>query len=229
MVLDRSASRAPATLDEPGLIDRLTAGDETVFALLLDVWSPTMHHLARAYVGDAAIAEEVVQETWMAVIESVAAFEGRSSLKHGVYRILVSAAQRRASRDPRLVPADVGDFTPDQSPTVPCYRFRPLGASFPGHWTELPARWPRPSNAAQAAELRHVVADAVQRLPPPQAAVVTLRDIGGLDAAETCAVLGLDTASQLVGLHRARAAIRADIEEYLDDRMTGASGEAGDP
>lgn len=223
MVLDQSASHAPAAVDEPGLIDRLTAGDETAFALLLDAWSPTMHHLARAYVGDAATAAEVVQETWLAVIEIVAGFEGRSSLKNGVYRILVNAAQRRASRDSRIVPAGVDDFTSDQNPRVPRSRFRPLGALFPGHWAEPPARWPTSGDVAQAAELRHVVANAVRRLPPTQAAIVTLRDIEGFDAAETCAVLGLDTASQLVPLHRAREAIRAAIEEYLDDPVTGAS------
>ena len=179
-MLDRSVSRGPATQDAPGLIDRLKSGDEAGFALLLDGWSSGMRRLARAYVGDEATAEEVVQETWLAVIENLAAFDGRTSLKQWVYRIVVNTAKHRASRDRGVVPVAVDDLTRDHDPTVPGSRFRPHGISFPGHWTGAPGPWPMPEGAVQAAELRRVVADAVRRLPPAQAAVVTLRDIEGI-------------------------------------------------
>ena len=219
-MLDRSGSRGPATQDAPGLIDRLKSGDEAGFALLLDGWSSGMQRLARAYVGDEATAEEVVQETWLAVIANIAALDGRTSFKQWVYRILVSTAQHRASRDRGVVPVAVDDLTKDHDPTVPGSRFRPLGGSFPGHWTEPPARWPMPEGAVQTAELRRVVADAVRRLPSAQAAVLILRDIEGNATAETSAVLDLTAANQLMLLHRARAAVRAAIEEYFDECVT---------
>lgn len=214
----RSASHRPATLDVLELVDRLRAGDEAAFVLLLDAWSASMRRLAEAFVGDPVTAGEVVRQAWHTVIDNLAELDGGPSLKHTVYRILVDAAQRRASRD-RGVPVAVDDLAQDH-PAVPWSRFRPVGVPFPHHWADLPAVWPPPEDTVPAALLQQVVLDAVRRLPPSQGAVLTLRDIEGFDAAETGAVLDLPMPIQLALLHRARAAVRMAIEEYLDDLAT---------
>jgi RNA polymerase sigma-70 factor (ECF subfamily) len=211
-VQHRSTSHDPATLYAPELVDLLSAGDEAAFVLLVDAWSASMHRLAEAFVGDPVTAGEVVQQAWHTVIDNLAELGGGPSLQHGVYRILVDAARRRAGRD-LGVPVAVDDLAEDD-PAVPGFRFRPLGVPFPRHWTELPAAWP-PEDTAQAAEIRQVVLDAIQRLPPSQRAVLTLRDIEGYHAAETGAVLDLAVPTQLALLHRGRAAVRMAIEEYL--------------
>lgn len=224
--MKRSTSSNRLTTEDHGLVDRLRAGDEAAFAEILDAWSGGMHRLAVSYVGSSASADEVVQETWVAVIENLAAFEGRSSLKHWVYRILANTAKRRAAREHRIVP--VGDPLEEAGPSSEPSRFRGREELFPGHWRDLPAPWPTPEGASEAAEVREVVAKAVRRLPPRQAAAVTLRDIEGYEAEEAAALLGVSVANQRVLLHRARAAVRASLEEYLFSGETdGALGDSG--
>lgn len=207
----------PRRTEDHELVDRLRAGDEAAFASLLDAWSGGMHRLAASYVGSRASAEEVVQETWLAAIEHLATFEGRSSLKHWVYRICANTAKRRAVREHRMVAA--GDLVEEAGPSGEPSRFRGRDELFPGHWRDLPAPWPTPEEAAGAAEVRAVVAKAVRQLPPRQAAAVTLRDIEGYEPEEAASLLGVTVANQRVLLHRGRAAVRAALEEYL------ASGE----
>jgi RNA polymerase sigma-70 factor (ECF subfamily) len=199
------------------LVDRLRAGDEAAFTRLVDGWSGAMLRLATSYVVGAS-AEEVVQDTWLAVIEHLDEFEGRSSLKHWVFRILANTAKRRAARDRRVLP--VGDPGAEIGPTVDPDRFAGTGAFFPGHWRENPSAWHTPEHAAETAELRRVVADAVGRLPPRQAAVVTLRDVEGFEADEVAKLMGVSVANQRVLLHRGRASVRAALEEYLAGGVT---------
>jgi RNA polymerase sigma-70 factor (ECF subfamily) len=205
------------TNDDGDLVDRLRAGDEAAFARLVDNWSGAMLRLATAYVVRAS-AEEVVQETWLAVIEHLDQFQGRSSLKHWVFRVLANTAKRRATRDRRVVP--VGDPRADAGPTVDPGRFAPIDSLFPGHWKEMPAPWPTPESATEAAELQRVVAEAVRRLPPRQAIVVTLRDIEGFGSDEVAELMGISDANQRVLLHRGRASVRAVLEEYLSGGVT---------
>ncbi|HET6668193.1 MAG TPA: RNA polymerase sigma factor [Intrasporangium sp.] len=220
---DRGTNRAPG--DEE-LVARLRAGDEAAFGTMLDAWSGSMHRLATSYLRSSASADEVVQETWVAVIENIAGFEGRSSLKHWVYRILVNTAKRRALRESRTVP--VGDPLETSVPAVAASSFRGRRDAFPGHWRDLPASWPTPEEASESAEVREVVAEAVRRLPPRQAAAVTLRDIEGHDAEEAAALLGVTAANQRVLLHRGRAAVRAALEEYFLSGVTdGAARDSG--
>lgn len=194
------------------LVARLGSKDEATFALLLDAWSGGLRRVAASYVSRAA-ADDVVQDTWLAVIQNIDSFEGRSSLKHWVFRIAANTAKRRAARESRTVPS--GSMSPGDEPTVDPTRFRGADLLYPGHWQELPAPWPSPDQEALAGEIRRLVADAVARLPARQRAVITLRDIEGHTADETCSMLELTPANQRVLLHRARAAVRAALEEYL--------------
>jgi RNA polymerase sigma-70 factor (ECF subfamily) len=207
----------PPSLEDDLLVERLRRGDEAAFTQIVDAWSGGLRRLAMSYVGTMASADEVVQDAWLAVIENLAGFEGRSSLKHWVFRIAANTAKRRASRDSRVVPVDL---TSEDHPAVEPGRFQRPTEWFPGHWKELPAPWPTPEEATDAAEMRRVVADALRSLPPRQAAAVTLRDVEGYDAEETAELMGISTANQRVLLHRGRAGVRAAIEEYLSSGVT---------
>lgn len=220
----------PPHVEEPTaedlLLGRLRGGDEAAFRDIVDAWSGGMRRLAMAYVGSAASADDVVQDAWLAVIENLPAFEGRSSLRHWVYRIVANTAKRRGARDSRVIP--VGDPSGGHGPTVDSSRFRPATQVFPGHWEELPAPWPTPEEATDAAEMRSVVAAEVRRLPPRQAAAVTLRDIEGYGAEDAAELMGVSAANQRVLLHRGRAAVRAAIEKYLASGVTdGQPGDSG--
>jgi RNA polymerase sigma-70 factor (ECF subfamily) len=144
------------------------------------------------------------------VIENLAGFEGRSSLRHWVYRITANTAKRRAARESKVVP--VGN---PSDATVDPARFQQPNEWFPGHWRGLPAPWPTPEEAADAAEMRRVVAEAVRQLPPQQAAAVTLRDVDGYGGKEAAELMGVSAANQRVLLHRGRAAVRTAIEDYV--------------
>jgi len=208
----------PPLLEDDLLVERLRRGDEAAFTEIVDAWSGGMRRLAMSYVGTKASADDVVQDAWLAVIENLAGFEGRSSLKHWVFRIAANTAKRRASRDSRVVPVDL--TSEDGPTTVESRRFQRPTEWFPGHWKELPAPWPTPEEATDAAEMRRVVADALRSLPPRQAAAVTLRDVEGYGAEETAELMGISTANQRVLLHRGRAAVRAAIEDYLSAGVT---------
>jgi len=195
------------------LVARLRGRDEATFALLLDTWSSGMHRVAASYVTSSASADEVVQDTWLAVVQNIDTFEGRSSLKHWVFRIAANTAKRSAVRESRAVPS--GSMGPDDGPTVDPSRFRPADQLYPGHWSDEPSPWPSPDQEVMGAEVRRLVAAAVARLPARQRAVITLRDIEGHSSEETCSLLDLSPANQRVLLHRARAAVRAELEDYL--------------
>ena len=133
---------------------RLRDRDEAAFALVLDAWSAGLVRLARSFVSTADSATEVVQETWLAVIQGLDGFEGRSSLKTWVYRILVNTAKRRGAKESRSVPWSSLPAADDDGPTVDPARFRGPGDPWPGHWWEFPAPWPAPEPAALGGEVR---------------------------------------------------------------------------
>ncbi|MEV0291303.1 sigma-70 family RNA polymerase sigma factor [Kribbella sp. NPDC050820] len=195
------------------LVERLRSGDEDAFALLLDGWSGGMLRVARSFVSTEESAAEVVQETWLAVIEGIDMFEGRSSLKTWVYRILTNTAKRRGSREHKVVPMSSVD---DSGPTVDPSRFRPAGAGvpFPGHWWEFPPAWPTPEQGLLTGEVRDRLSEALTELPERQRLVVVLRDVEGRPYDEVCELLGITAANQRVLLHRARAFLRGKLEEY---------------
>jgi RNA polymerase sigma-70 factor (ECF subfamily) len=208
---------------EAELVGRLRDGDEAAFALVLDQWSPGMLRLARSFVSTPDSAAEVVQDTWLAVLQALDRFEGRSSLRTWVYRILVNTAKRRATREHRFVPmSSLGPGRADAGPTVDPDRFQGPDEPYPGHWRALPAPWPdlvpSPEQRALDAELRARLEDALDGLPERQRAVITLRDVQGRPAEEVCTILEISPANQRVLLHRARAHVRARLEVYLDAR-----------
>jgi len=209
----RTAYRRSVPPDEE-LVALLRAGDEGAFTLVLDAWSPGMLRVARRTVPTPDLAAEVVQDTWLAVLEGLRGFEGRSSLKTWVFRILINKAQRLGGRESRTVPYSALTID-DEGPTVDPSRFQGADGPYPGHWREWPAPWPDPEDAALAGELRRRAGAALAELPERQRVVLALRDVEGYDAAEVCSILDITAANQRVLLHRARAHVRRRLENYV--------------
>jgi RNA polymerase sigma-70 factor, ECF subfamily len=203
--------------DDSELVARLRAGDEQAFADVVERWSRTMLHVARSHVSTDASAHEVVQETWLAVIRGLGAFEGRSSLRTWAFRILVNTAKTRGVKESRTVPLSSVGPDDGQGPTVDPDRFRGPDDAWPGHWTPhgSPQPWRTdPVAAVLRGEVRELVTAALETLPARQREVVVLRDVQGCDAAEVCDILGLTPENQRVLLHRGRARVRAALEDY---------------
>jgi RNA polymerase sigma-70 factor, ECF subfamily len=197
----------PSTHDA---LDALRTGDERAFAALVDDLSPGMLRMARAYVRTDAAAEEVVQEAWLAVVQGLDRFEGRSTLRTWILGIVINLARGRGARDARSVPfASLPDD--DDQPAIGPERFLPPGhEQWPGHWAIAPAPWP--DRALETAETLATLRAAVAALPEAQRAVITLRDVVGCNAEETCDALGVSDGNQRVLLHRARTRVRAALE-----------------
>lgn len=197
------------------LIARLRGGDESAYALLLDAWSGKLLRVARSFVSTTESAHELVQDTWLAVLRGIGDFEGRSSLKTWVFRILVNAAKRRSSQERRTIPWSSAVRAEDFGPTVDPSCFRGPTDPYPGDWWAYPAAWPTPEQEAMATEIRNEVASALTELPERQQVVLTLRDVEGCTSDEVCELLEISAANQRVLLHRARAAVRRRLEDYL--------------
>ena len=202
-------SGSPAPTAEQRLVQALRDGDELAFAGLVRRHHGPMLHVARSYVATESVAEEVVQETWLAVVREIGAFEERCSVTTWIYRILVNRARRRGAREHRILPCSslpddrAGDGTIDPS------RFRD------GAWATPPRPWIEPERRLLALETRAMLRAALARLPDRQRAVVTLRDVEGLDAAEVAELLDISDGCQRVLLHRARARLRSVLEQLL--------------
>jgi RNA polymerase sigma-70 factor (ECF subfamily) len=202
-------------VDEAGLIAALRDGDQTAFAQLVDQHTPSMLRVARGYVPSREIAEEVVQETWIALIKGIAGFEGRSSLRTWLFSVMINIAKARGRRERRDADAAIAAYT---GGTVDPARFRGTDDPYPGHWKpdEVPSAFPDPPEGSVLGdELIAVTRRELDRLPERQRVVVTLRDMLGFDSAEVCELLDISTANQRVLLHRGRAAVRHVLENYL--------------
>jgi len=202
---------------EAQLLEALRAGDEAAFAQLVREYQPSLVRVARIYVSTQAAAEEVAAETWLAVLNGLDRFEGRSSLKTWIFRILTNIAKTRAQRDGRTLP-----FSALQDPgrvpeaAVDADRFLdPEHPRWPGHWAVRPEPWPE--DALVAAETQAVVAEAIEALPPAQRAVISLRDVEGWSSEEVRNALELSETNQRVLLHRARSKVRRALESYLGE------------
>jgi RNA polymerase sigma-70 factor (ECF subfamily) len=218
--VDPGGSSVPADL-----LARLRAGDRAAFAELVNGWSPGLLRVAQLHVSTRASAEEVVQETWLAVIGQLDRFEGRSSLKTWVFRILENVARGRGRREARSLPWSSAFPEPRDAavalPPVDPARFRGPADRWPGGWTVTgrPAAWqPPPDDAAVAADLRRRLGEALEALPDRQRVVVELRDVHGLTSAEVCDRLELSPGNQRILLHRGRARLRAQLEDVYRDR-----------
>jgi RNA polymerase sigma-70 factor (ECF subfamily) len=206
---------APHHGDEP-LLAALLAGDERAFAELVAQHSPSLLRVAMAYVPSRAVAEEVVQETWIAVMRGIDGFEGRSSLKTWIFRILANVAMRGGSRERRSVPFAALAASEESGPSVDAGRFTPADHDlFPGHWVLAPTRWPTPEEGLLSGETRAVIVAAISALPRAQRTVLALRDIEGWSSEDVCAALEISPGNQRILLHRARSRVRAAVEEYF--------------
>jgi RNA polymerase sigma-70 factor (ECF subfamily) len=210
------AQDAYRTRSDAELLDLLRAGDSATFAAVVDGWSPLMLRVAQRYVGDRQAAEDVVQETWLGILTGLARFEGRGTVRSWAFSILINRARSRFERDVRVVPSSLLSGAEPSGSTVDAARFQGPDANQPGHWTSTgaPRSWGQPERAVLDGEIRRVVERALAGLPERQRLVVEMRDVEGLSADETCAVLGLSPANQRVLLHRGRAAVRAALEVY---------------
>jgi RNA polymerase sigma-70 factor, ECF subfamily len=208
----------PGTVDESALVAALRAGDETVFADLVDRHTPAMLRVARGYVRSDAIAEEVVQETWIALIKGISKFECRSSLRTWLFTVMINIAKAHGIRERRDADTAIAAFT---GGTVDPARFRAEDDPLPGHWKEheTPSPFPdTPEGSLLSEELMSVTCRELERLPKHQRIVVTLRDMLGFDSSEVCELLEISVANQRVLLHRGRAALRQVLEDYLGRR-----------
>jgi RNA polymerase sigma-70 factor (ECF subfamily) len=198
------------------LVERLRAGDEAAFEALVQRHYGTMLAVARTYVKTRAVAEEVVQEAWLGVLKGIDRFEGRSSLRTWLMRILVNIAKTRAVREARSVP--FASLAPaGEEAAVEPERFRGPEDAFPGHWRAYPADWHLlPEAALSERETLAVVVRAIEELPPAQRAVIEMRDVAGCSAEEVCAALDVSEGNQRVLLHRARSRVRAALERHFD-------------
>jgi RNA polymerase sigma-70 factor, ECF subfamily len=206
-----------AEQDDERVVARLRGGDEQAFGALVDRYSPALLRVALAYVPSRAVAEEVVQETWIAVMRGIDRFEGRSSLKTWIFRILANVAMRGGSRERRSVPfAALAAAEDTGEPSVDPDRFLPADHElYPGHWVLMPTRWPTPEEGLLSGETRAVIVAAIEALPKAQRTVIALRDIEGWSAEEVCAALELSAGNQRILLHRARTRVRAALEDYF--------------
>jgi RNA polymerase sigma-70 factor (ECF subfamily) len=203
------------------LADRLRAGDETAFMMLVDQLQPAMLRVARMYVSSRAIAEEVVQETWLGVLRGLGSFEGRSSLRTWIFRILTNIAKTRGQREGRSIPFASLAGTDLDAPAVDPDRFDTPGTDPRGRWSTLPADWSGlPEERLLGHETLDVIGRAIAELPPMQAEVIRLRDALGWSSEEVRNALDLSETNQRVLLHRARAKVRGALERYLSSEAT---------
>lgn len=194
-------------------LERLRARDEAAFIQVVRTYSGALLRVGRAFLPDAA-AQEVLQETWIALLEGIDSFEGRSSLKTWLTRVLMNKAKTRAAKEGRAVPLSSLEVeTEDGSSAVSPDRFQP-----DGHWALPPFDWRArsPEGALIDAQAREVIETAIARLPAMQRSVITLRDVEGWDGPEVCNALTISESNQRVLLHRARAAVRSALEKHLD-------------
>lgn len=204
---------------DAALLAGLRAGDEAAFVALVERYQRPLARLARLRVANDEAAEDVVQETWVAVLRGLARFEGRSSFRTWLFRITTNRAITRGKGDARLLPlgellSDAADET-GRGPTEPSDRFL-AGGRWNGHWAVAPESWaPDAEEHLLASETRAVLAEAIAELPPAQQVVVTLRDVEGWPSEEVCAALEISPGYQRVLLHRARARLRVALDGHL--------------
>jgi RNA polymerase sigma-70 factor (ECF subfamily) len=216
-VADGQAPAGKATPDER-LVAGLRAGNESVFAELIDSYGESMLRIACGVVTSSAVAEEVVQETWLAVFTGVHRFEGRSSLRTWIFRILMNTAHTQRTRDARTLPfSDLGPELSSDEPAVDPERFLPADHHrWPGHWSSPPQPWQTdPESRVLATETLQVIRGILDTLPLGQRTVVTLRDVQGWTPEEVSEALGVSRGNQRVLLHRARTRLRAALEDWM--------------
>jgi RNA polymerase sigma-70 factor (ECF subfamily) len=204
--------------DDRSVIDALRHGDEGAFERLVNQYHPSLRRVARLYIANRAVADEVVQDTWLGVIQGIWAFERRSSLKTWIFRILINRAKTRAAREGRMVPFPRFDAAVEAAQAVIAPdHFQPVDhPTEPGRWTRPPPDLgASPERWLLAQEVRQHLQSAIAALPEHQRLVLILRDVEGCSTEEVCNALGFQETNTRVLLHRARAKVRAVLEPYL--------------
>lgn len=210
-----------ASSEDLALVERLRAGDEDAFMMLVEQHQAMMLRIARMYVSSQAVAEEVVQDAWLGILQGLDKFEGRSSLRTWMYRILANIAKTRGVREGRSQPfsALVRD---DEAGSVPESWFRGADDRWPDHWSTFPNDWRGiPEERLLAGETLRVIGQAIDGLPFLQAEVIRLRDVLGWSSEDVRNVLDLSDTNQRVLLHRARSRVRRAVDEYLEKGRQG--------
>jgi RNA polymerase sigma-70 factor (ECF subfamily) len=203
-------------VSEQRLVEALRAGDQAAFEQLIRMYQASLLRVARIYVSSRSVAEEVVQETWLGVLNGIGRFEGRSSLKTWIFRILTNTAKTRGVRESRSIPFSALDDPALAGSVVDPTRFLPPDDPVdPGGWAVPPA--PLPEQALLARETLGVIEAAIEALPPAQRAVITLRDVEGWSSEEVRNTLEVSETNQRVLLHRARSKVRSALEEYVSE------------
>jgi RNA polymerase sigma-70 factor (ECF subfamily) len=210
-----TASGTFARSEDAALLDALRRREEAAFVELVRRYHPALLRAARMIVTNRDVAEEVVQETWLAALERIDAFEGRSSLKTWLTRIAINRAITRAERERRAIPfsALAGAESDDSLPSVEPERFAGPLDQWPGHWRSFPEPWTEVRVLER--ETQRVVRESIEALPPGQRTVITLRDVEGFSGDEVCNMLAISETNQRVLLHRARSRVRREVERHL--------------
>jgi RNA polymerase sigma-70 factor (ECF subfamily) len=204
---------------DAALIASLQRGDERAFVLLIEQYHAQLVRMALLYVNDRTVAEEVAQETWIGVLNGLARFEQRSSLKTWIFQILINQARTRGKREAHSIPfSALAPREPGPAePAVDAERFRGPADRWPGHWATPPQSWAGiPEEHLLSQETRATIQQAIAVLPASQREIITLRDLHGWTAAEVCQALQISEANQRVLLHRARSKVRRALETYLN-------------
>lgn len=215
------AARQTGAADEHALLGALRRRDGSAFAALVDAHSSWMLRTARSWVGSRAVAEEVVQETWLSALRSLDRFEGRSSFRTWLFTILVNEARRQAAREARSTSfSDLAVQAAGESEPLADRLFDGSHPRWPDCWTTVMPAWDRlPEQALLSSERRETIAKAVETLPLAQRVVFSLRDLEGWSADEVCNALAITASNQRVLLHRARLKVRAALEQYLAEEQ----------
>ena len=217
---NEQAAQYALSYEDLALVVALRDGDESAFVELVRRYRAQMLTVARLYAPTPAVAEEVVQETWIGVLNGIARFEGRSSFKTWLFRILTNTAQTRAARERRTVPfsslaqaeLETGEASVDPD------RFIPQGERWASYWAVSPRRFDdQPEGRLLSSETVGVATAAIDALPPAQRAVITMRDVVGFSSEDVCAELELSEGNQRVLLHRARAKVRQALERHFEE------------
>jgi RNA polymerase sigma-70 factor (ECF subfamily) len=202
--MSRSSANATAPMADAEVVAALRARDEAAFVALVRTHHSLLHRTAMTYVSSRAVAEEVVQETWVAVLAGLERFEGRSSLRTWIFHIAANIARTRGAREARCRP-----FSSMAGAE------RGAAAIRPGHWASAPDASATPEARLLSRETQGEIRAAIDALPPTQRLVVLLRDVEGWSANDACDALGLTPGNQRVLLHRARAQVCAALEGRL--------------
>jgi RNA polymerase sigma-70 factor (ECF subfamily) len=220
MPTEQAIGGAPRAASDGQIVAALRAGDEDTFRELFEHHYPMMKRVARGYVSSDAVAEEIVQDTWMAIVTGIERFEGRSALGTWMFSILTNQAKTHSARERRALPFSSVAPADVEAPAVDPDRFQKDDAAWPGHWATPPRPWQKPERRLLSLEARGQLKEAMAELPERQRLIVALRDIEGIPAEEVCELLKLSQENQRVLLHRGRSRLRAFLEEYLDGEST---------